>query len=132
MRKPLLLLFIAIFLSVILMNCTKKSQVTVQAPVILKIVEAYLQQEVPGQQNMPSYWKFSIQVEPSIPLHTVIFNDEEFRLIKSGSTWNTILNLKYSSEETLPKEGNLKFIYEGEFKIVRISKITVKEPLYLP
>jgi hypothetical protein len=132
MKKFLFLFLAAIFLSVVLMNCTKKSQVTVQAPIILKIVDAHFQQEIPGQQNMPSYWKFSIQVEPSIPLESVIFNDEKFKLTKSGSTWKTILSSKYKNEVDLPTEGSLQFVYEGESKMIRISKITLKDALYLP
>jgi hypothetical protein len=124
-------LFIICF-SMLLLGCAEKNATSLNSVFSLKIIEAYIQEEIPGQENQASKWVFSIQVAIGTELESLVFGNETYPLKKNGVKYSVVLKNKFYSEKDIPEKHYLKYWHNGKLKTVNLPNIKLKEALYLP
>ncbi len=132
MIKSLVQLSFFVLISFIFYQCADRKMDVLESSMSLKIVEAYIQEEIPGQEDQVSKWVFTIQVEETAVLETFVLGNETYKLSKSGKSWKTLLNNKYNSESDIPTTRFLTLLADGKIAKVPIPKIVLKEALYMP
>ena len=130
--KSLVQLSFFVLISFSFYQCADRKMDVLESPMSLKIVEAYIQEEIPGQENQISKWIFTIQVEEAVVLETFVLGDETYKISKSGKSWKSVLNNKYTSESDIPTTRFLTLQADGKIAKVPIPKIILKEALYMP
>ena len=118
--------------SVLLLGCAEKNVAALNSVFSLKIIEAYIQEEIPGQENQASKWVFSIQVSTGAELESLVFGNKIYPLKKSGDKYSVELKNKFDSEKDIPEKHYLKYWHDGKLKNVDLPNIRLKEALYLP
>jgi hypothetical protein len=132
MMKSLVQLFSLIVVSFSFFQCADRKLDANETHLELKIAEAYIQEQVPGQEDQSSKWIFTIQPEESVVLEALVLGDQTYKLSQSGETWQAELNSKYSSESDIPSIRFLTLVADGKIAKVPIPKIVLKEALYMP
>lgn len=132
MIKSLVQLSFFVLISFSFYQCADRKMEVRESQMSLKIEEAYIQEEIPGQENQVSKWIFTIQVEETVVLETFVLGDETYKLSKSGKSWKALLTNKYTSESDIPATRFLTLVADGKIAKVPIPKIVLKEALYMP
>lgn len=126
-------------------SCGGPKEATVDAPaetkVMIKVKEAYIQQEIPGQEGVAIKEYLDITLEDfakeKVTLNSVVFRTKEYNISSNKNHYRFDLSTgkQLKTDPRVKLNGymaTLHYTQNGKTHTKTIDKVVEKEPIYMP